>query len=91
LTFNPAYDTIPSVVDTQGADMKSRQKYVRLSQGQILVLPEQKEYAEKFIERAGISMNQYIRDVLQHASTCPFFNGRASTNGNVPPAEGPGA
>jgi hypothetical protein len=68
--------------------MLPRQKYVRLSEGQILVRPEQKEYVDLFAKQHGISVNQLMRDVLQHAIDCPFFNGRSSTLGIVPPAEG---
>lgn len=71
--------------------MRPRQKYVRLSEGPILVLPKQKEDVDLFVEKHGISINQYVRDVLQHAMECPFFNGRASTNGNIPPMADGGA
>lgn len=66
--------------------MLPRQKYVRLTEGQILVLPEQKKYVDAFVAAHGISVNQYVRDVLQHAMDCPFFNGRSSTNASVPPS-----
>lgn len=70
--------------------MLPRQKYVRLSQGQILVRPEQKAFVDAFVEMHGVSVNQLMRDVLQHAIDCPFFNGRSSAIGIVPPVT-PGA
>ena len=71
--------------------MLPRQKYVRLTQGQVLVRPEQKEFVDKFVEMHGISVNQLMRDVLQHAIDCPFFNGRSTMISSIPPVEGGGA
>lgn len=69
--------------------MRPRQKYVRLSEGPILVRPEHKLYADQFVEQHGISINQLVRDVFQHAIDCAFFNGRSTIIGTVPPQEGP--
>jgi hypothetical protein len=68
--------------------MLPRQKYVPLSEGKTLVRPEQKAWADRFAEQHGISINQLTRDVFQHAIDCPFFNGRASALGSVPPTQG---
>jgi len=67
--------------------MLPRQKYVKLTQSPISVRPEQKKFVEEYVTQHGISVNQFMRDVLQHAIECPFFNGRSSIIGNVPPAE----
>lgn len=68
--------------------MQPRQKYVKLTQSWILVRPEQKEHVELFVEKHGISVNQFMRDVIQHAMDCPFFNGRNTVVGIPPPTEG---
>jgi len=70
--------------------MLPRQKYVKLTQSQILVRPEQKQYVDRFVELHGISVNQLMRDMIQHAIDCPFFNGRSTVVGSVPPVEGTG-
>jgi hypothetical protein len=67
--------------------MKPRQKYVPMY---TQVRPEQKEFAAMFAAQHGISVNQFVRDALQHAIDCPFFNGRSSTIGITPPTEGSG-
>jgi hypothetical protein len=68
--------------------MLPRQKYVRLTQGQILVRPEQKKFVDLYVQQHGLSANQFMRDVLQHAIDCPFFNGRSSIPSSVPPPQG---
>jgi predicted HicB family RNase H-like nuclease len=65
--------------------MKPRQKYVPLY---TQVRPEQKEFAARYAAENGIAINQFVRDAIQHAIDCPFFNGRSSTTGNVPPTKG---
>lgn len=67
--------------------MRPRQKYVRLTQAQILVLPAQQEFVAAHSARRGVSINQAVRDIIEHAMTCPFFNGNTPTNGNVAPVE----
>lgn len=68
--------------------MRPRQKYVRLSQGQILVTPRQRDFVEEHSTKRAISVNQAVRDIIDHAMDCPFFNGNSSTNGSIPPAAG---
>jgi hypothetical protein len=68
--------------------MLPRQKYVNLLESKIQVRPEQKVWVDAFVLQHGISTNQLMRDVLQHAIDCPFFNGRASALGSVPPTQG---
>lgn len=65
--------------------MKPRQKYVRLTEAQILVLPKHKAYAEEYSAARGISINQVARDLFDHAMDCPFFNGNILTNEKNPP------
>ena len=68
--------------------MRPRQKYVRLTESQILVLPKHKTFVSEYSEERGISINQAMRDIIDHAMTCPFFNGNALTNENVSPTTG---
>lgn len=64
--------------------MRPRQKYVRLSEAQILVLPKHKTFVAELSAERGVSMNQAVRDVIEHAMSCPFFTSNGITNGNHP-------
>ncbi len=68
--------------------MKPRHKYVRLTESQILVLPKHKTFVTEYSDQRGISINQAVRDIIDHAMTCPFFNGNGIANGNVAPMVG---
>lgn len=63
--------------------MKPRQKYVRLTESQILVLPAQREWVLEHSAKRGTSVNQAMRDIIAHVQTCPFFNGETATNGSI--------
>lgn len=63
--------------------MRPRQKYVRLTEAQILVLPKHKAFVADLSTERGVSINQAVRDIIEHAMTCPFFTSNGITNGNV--------
>lgn len=67
--------------------MPKPQRYVFLSDSKVRVTPEQKRFVDARQER-GVTIAQTVRDALQHAMTCPFFESNGITNGNVSPPEG---
>lgn len=68
--------------------MRPRQKYVRLTESQNLVLPKHKAFVAEYSTDRGISINQAVRDIIDHAMTCPFFVPNGIANGNVSPVKG---
>lgn len=62
--------------------MQPRQKYVRLSEGPILVTPKHKTLVDEYIERRGTSINQTVRDIIDYADLYGFFIPNGITNGN---------
>lgn len=65
--------------------MKPRQKYVRLSEGPILVSPKQKKLVDDHIAARITSINQTVRDLIDYADLYGFFTSNGITNGNVAP------
>lgn len=63
--------------------LKPRQKYVRLSEGPILVLPKQQVLVAEYSQKRGVSINQTVRDIIDFAELYGFFNGNGISNGNV--------
>lgn len=49
-----------------------------------MVTPEQHAFIREHAASRDITQNQAVRDMIEHARTCPFFNGNTSTNGNIP-------
>ena len=70
--------------------MRPRQKFLRLSQGPILVLPKHKKLVDDHCEQRGVTINQAVRDIIDHADIFGFFNGNGITNGQVSPPKGVG-
>ena len=63
--------------------MRPRQKYVRLTESQILVLPRHRDFVYEQSTKRGVSVNQTVRDMIEHAMTCPFFNGNDPIGGTI--------
>lgn len=68
--------------------MRPRQKYIRLSEGPILVTQKQKTFVDDIVSKRGSTINQTIRDIIDHAMECPFFSPNFLTNGNISPERG---
>ena len=69
--------------------MRPRQKYVPLTEAKILVTPSQQDFVVGISHRRGDSINQVVRDMIQHCLECPFFMSNGSTNGSIPSTEKP--
>lgn len=61
--------------------MPKPQLYVTLKQ-KIRVAPEQHTFIQEYRTRRHISESQAIRDIIEHAMTCPFFTSNGIANGN---------
>lgn len=70
--------------------MKPRQKFVRLSEGPLLVLPRQKKLFDEYVEKRGASFNQTVRDLIDYADLYGFFTANGITNGQISSPEGGG-
>lgn len=66
--------------------MKPRQKYVPIG-GMVLLLPRHKEHILRLVERRGISVNQQMRDIIEHSMHCTCFDGKTPTSEHPPQEE----
>ena len=67
--------------------MRPRQKFVRLSEGPILVLPKHKGLVGDHCEQRGVRINQAVRDIIDYAEYHGFFLSNGIANGNVSTAK----
>jgi hypothetical protein len=67
--------------------MAKPQRYVYLSNSKLRATEEQKAFVDQFVTRRGDSINQVIRDMIQHCMECPFFLSNGSTSGSIPPVK----
>ena len=68
--------------------MQPRQKYVRLSEGQILVLPKHKKLIDDHVAHRGVRINQAVRDIIDYAEYHGFFLNGSIANGQVSSTKG---
>lgn len=67
--------------------MKPRQKYIRLSQGPILVRPEQKKLVDGYCKHRSMTINQATRNLIDFGLERGFFVPPTTTSGTMPAVE----
>lgn len=65
------------------SELPGRQRYVRLSEGQILVLPKHKRIAERVTNRRTIGFSQLVRELFDFARDYNFFTPDDLKNENL--------
>ena len=69
--------------------MPKPSRYVFLSNSKIHVTAEQKAFVDQIVARRRDSINQAVRDMIQHCMECPFFLANGSAGGSIPSTEKP--
>ena len=66
------------------SELPGRQKYVRLTQGQILVRPDQKRLAKRAADARTIGISQLVRELFDFGRDYNFFTPDLLNDDNLP-------